>query len=402
MFFFHVLLSCSDPLQEPPSIDSPISQELQLLEQIEREPSTAYIHCKKFQTQPNRSYCQNIVQRPHLWERVKTTPFKERKGGGPNDIQIHLPNTSSKILQGMHPSDRSCPKDITKLQCRLQGAQEFTETKYIAGECNVLHSRSKDECYFLSAENMLRNHHNIPFAFDLCNESGSLWSSCIQHLITELVQHAPQANSPQIEWKRTLEIHEQIQEYWKQRHIGYSRVILDHFWEEVCSYSYSKIASPTGDMLDFLPEESKTHIRSHITYQIIKKHVQYKMTLDQWTDFILQHIHKRSQDTTPILLPSTLKPSQSKIPKRKLPPHFRKWNGIEKNWSHDSPSVEHFPAAYFLKDSRRATSSNERIDIQISILESLSRLNYQDDIFREGLHNSSQVVQFTAYRLMKK
>ena len=63
---------------------------------------------------------------------------------------------------------------------------------------------------------------------------------------------------------------------------------------------------------------------------------------------------------------------------------------------------QHFPAIYYMKDSRRVTSEKPEVDIQIAILEALYRLNYEDAVFQEGLQSNSRYIQFTAYRLMKK
>ena len=273
----------------------------------------------------------------------------------------------------------------------------------IAAECNALPIKSKSECYFLAAEAKIKNpSRSLSDAFDLCNETESLWSSCIQHITTQLAKNVPPINSAPHLWNSILQYHQELSLYWNKKHSSYTPIILDYFWEEVMMFVFSHSSIPNGDILDFLPPESHPHIRTHLTNQLIKNNKNQSLTLEQWTQYILAHLHKRSSDKTPIYLPKENVTTVAQTQRKHINPAFRKWDGIDKNWSHDYEVDDVYPAVYFFKDSRRAMSINEEEDIQISILETTARIFDNRSLLEEGLQSSSELINFTAYRLLKK
>ena len=399
MIYF-ILIACNTAIEE--EIEDAMLAELKLLHQIEQEPSQAHLYCDKLHTKKHLDYCNNITKRPHLWQKIETFPFVKRKGGGPNAIHMQMKNLSSNKLRNEPPSKLTCPKDTTHFQCRINNATSHKKSTAIARECNTLKRKERNECYFLAAESHFKTSNDTNIAFDLCNESGALSSSCIQHIVYSIAKVSPVASAKKKEWSDILSIHQNIQEYWNQKYPSYTDVIIDYFWERVCSVALSKVKYPVGDMLDHLPQSSFPHIHSHIAYQTISLYRQHQFSLQQWTEIVDYRVNSRSYNLpqSQFKLPQNSLPSDVKS--KKLPPHFRQWDGITKNWSHDSNNDEQFPAVYYMKDSRRVTSEKQAIDIQISILEALYRLNYNDAVFQEGLQADSRHVQFTAYRLMKR
>lgn len=401
MMYF-ILIACNTVSEEKGEVANAMQAELKLLHQIEQEPSQAHLYCGKLQTPKHVDYCNNITKRPHLWENIKTFPLVERKGGGPNAVHIKMKDISSGELRNTPPSKENCTTDTTHFQCRINNAKSLVESTAIASECNTLKPKEKRECYFLASEYHLRASSDTTLAFDLCNESDILWSSCIQHIVNHIAKATPLANAKPEKWTNILSIHQNIQEYWIQKYPSFTDIIVDYFWERVCSISLSKVKYPVGDMLDHLPQSAFPHIRSHIAYQTISSYRRNQFSLQQWTDIVLDRINRRSYDEQKRQFKLPQRTLSSNSSPKKHPPHFRQWDGIMKNWSHDSTNDQHFPAVYYMKDSRRVTSENLEVDIQIAILEALYRLNYDDAVFQEGLQSNSRYIQFTAYRLMKK
>ena len=401
MFWLFFLLGCTKPIESTEDVLD--DSELQLLYTLEKHPSTAKNICSQLKESSNQSYCKNISQRPHLWEKIKNIPFTQRKGGGPNAIHVTLKNISSPKLRLIEASTIPCASNLTKRQCHLYRAQKQSKLIDIAAECNALTAKAKSECYFLAAEAKIKNPSvSLSDAFDLCHETGSLWSSCIQHITTQLARNTPPASSNFERWTSILQYHDELRLYWDKKHAVYTPIVLDYFWEEVMILAFSYKTIPYGDIFDFLPPESHPHIRTHLTNQLIKNNKNQSLTLEQWTQYILAHLHKRSSDKTPIYLPKENVTTVAQTQRKHINPAFRKWDGIDKNWSHDYEVDDVYPAVYFFKDSRRAMSINEEEDIQISILETTARIFDNRSLLEEGLQSSSELIQFTAYRLLKK
>ena len=402
MFFTIFLLACfqENKKEEPPLSDA-LQKELELLVEMEKTPSRANSLCKKFTLQKNLQYCKNISRRPHLWETPQTVKFKERKSGGPNGIHLSLPTLPPTDLIKTPPSQKKCIKSVTSKQCRIAFAKEHLEKTNIASECNALqYKKHKNECYFLLAEIVVKNTKNIDLAYDLCLESNNLMSSCIQHLSEILINPQLSALSPKETWETVLQTKQNIFDYWNPKHPAYTHVVLDLYWSDVMTNVYANIPEPTGDLLDVLPQESHRHIRSSLTYHIIKRYSKNQLNFEQWTNLVLSHLQKRSTDKIKISLPKYEKTNISL--KQAYRSSFQKWNGISKDWRIDGGADFMYPATFFLKDARRATSDDEKLDVQILILESLYRMNYQQDIFIEALASPYEIIQFTAYRLMEK
>ena len=133
MFLTFLFFSCRSEIKEDvlthkkeDGVSDTLQKELKLLYQMEQIPSQAKSFCSKFTLQKNKNYCENISKRPHLWENVPSTEFKERKGGGPNAIHLSLIHidVSSMGLSQIPQSQSKCDMNITSKQCRIEKAKK--------------------------------------------------------------------------------------------------------------------------------------------------------------------------------------------------------------------------------------------------------------------------------------
>ncbi len=372
-----------------------VERDLFLLSVVEQRPAKASKICPKIKSISALKHCKNYIQRPHLWHRISTTPFKPRLGGGPGDIHA-VPRYKNEVLGQALPSVKECRSEQTELQCRIENAAQAAGAVDASRECLVLSGRQRQECYFRAAESLLtdRGEAVVGDAIDLCMEAAQFSSSCLQHLTDILSVETPSADADEELWKGVLQNYEALLAAWEARFPAYQSFAEDQFWDRVAHKAYGQSALISGKPLELLPSTAAPHIRAALAFRLMSVVGPAEHTLEEWSHLVTerltmregaavmvkQHDYKRGQ-------PTTLKGLRDP-----------KWMGIERHWSSDHGPELHLPAVHFRKDARRATDDDPKVDVQLVVLESAARLSEGHEVIREGLRSPVEVIHFTAHR----
>lgn len=341
------LLSMTDPVQR-----------LHIVNQLQSEfPGQVTDLCTVLEGTA-QSYCLEKEKRPHLWmplkeQNVSVTETVQLSSGDCTDVACRIERAMSDALRG----------NIESVQRICQGSSN-SETH---------------ECLFMLAESIVSNRGVAKYdtAASICGLAKSFHENCQNHLIQQLAQLAPDADSTS-DWSDIMTAHNALETTWGWRDSGLKSRLQSRLWSEALGFAFAGSNSIVGNVLDVVSTEYHAHVRSAAAWRLFQVEESTQKDLDEWVEYLQLRLQMRS--TKPSSLDQQRKfRSASKI-------------GVV--------SEEHWPLEVYLSTAHRWTDPDPMVDGTIAILEAVARrppVNIH--LLEEGMRHSNEIVQSTAERL---
>ena len=338
------------------------SQErFQIVETLTREfPGQTQNLCE---TLPPReeAYCKEKNLRPHLWSKPKET-------------KLHSAEKQASISTAC--TDQLCVQDFAQVAARQQ---DLRSAKSIC--LSISEEKWQSECIFSTAETLVKTKKSKGYglAVELCNHATSFSDNCHQHLIQQLAQNAPDADT-QSSWKAIFSANHAIESAWSWKDKQKMARLQERLWAEALGISYSGVSEITGNPLDIVPEKYHPHVRAAAAYRLFQLEESGNHSLSEWVDILEKKLALKTQ-----------KPEKRNQQRKFLAaPNFG-----TKELSAESSIV-------YLATSRRFYSEDIQTDIAICLLEAeIRKPPVNQKLIEEGLTYPASLVQQTASRLLE-
>lgn len=334
--------------------------------------------------------CQQMSERPHLWQEVRpAAPVAARPGGGPSSNEVAPVQPIQSTLTNQSPASHACASAADVHGCIVQAAQAEARqlrTQAAAGLCvNITESRWRGECFFQAAEAALqgRGAHGYGDAVELCAAAAPFAQNCHSHVLMLLAEQAPPADSPDpTAWNAIIQNANAVHTAWSWRDDYMAEVAVDRLWSEAVGRAYAKANTINGNPLDALPQGAHRHIRAAVVRALLDRTPARSHDLNGWIQQANMALRRRDTAHPPR--------GQRQTPFRSAP----------ELWPTDLPGEEHFPATAYLGTARRTHTSDNDVDLAICILEAVGRTPpVHDVLMQEGMRHPDEQVRWTAKRL---
>lgn len=371
MSFLGLFLACASPTwserfaadpeqtrKELSAITDPLEQ-ITILEQINQDHvGKTELLCDILKDEQQKEYCIERNKRPHLW-----TTAKEKKA----------------TAQQRNTQETACHSQFCLQEEAFIAAKEERAERAVAICLENQSTKWQSECIFAVAERVIKAQgaRGYAIATELCSSSQDFSENCQQHLIQQLAQFAPDANT-EAAWTMIFSAHNAIESSWSWRDKKRMERYHDRLWSEALGVAYSGIQDITGNPFDTLPEKYWPHIRAAASYRLFQIVDQRTKTLGEWTEELEYLLTKRNRT------PEKLNQQRKFI----AAPNLGTTERLEQ------------PAITYLATSQRYWSTNTEEDIQICILEaSIRRPPINTALHQDALYSAYPLVKQTAARL---
>jgi hypothetical protein len=230
----------------------------------------------------------------------------------------------------------------------------------------------------VTAEESVRQRGTLAYgnAVELCLQAGEFSDNCQQHLIMQLAQVAPDADS-RSDWQSIFSAHNAIQSTWGWRDKDLEFKYQHRLWAESIGISFSGVNKINGNLLDVVPPMFHPHVYAAAARRLFQLEEINKHSLAEWSTLLMSKLEHRSN-----------KPESINLQRRFL--------SVPDLWEGTEQSIN------YLATSRRLTSSNPQVDVQICILEAAARRPpVTTELLNEGAASTEPLVQKTALRLIR-
>ena len=340
------------------AVEDPL-EKLSHIEQLSQiYPGQTEQLCDLIEESQAKEHCLSRSKRPHLWMKTKTPSNSPKQ-------------TQSEAIDCTNQERQQC---IQRLASQAAATNDISKALRI---CNNAKDKWRDECLFVTAEESVRQKGARSYgnATELCLQAGEFSDNCQQHLIMQLAQSAPDADS-RSDWESIFSAHNAIQSTWGWRDKETALRYQHRLWAESTGISFSGVNKITGNLLDIIPSDFHPHVYAAAARRLFQLEEANKHSLSEWSNLIQRKLEERSN-----------KP-ESVNQQRKFLSVPDLWEGTEQNIN-------------YLATSRRLTSKTPSIDIQICVLEAAARRPpVVMEILNDGAASSEELVQKTATRLL--
>lgn len=346
---------------------NPLKKLLQITVLTEHFPGQTTELCVLLEQSVDRTRCEQLNQRPHLW--AESTP----------STQLESP----AALDSKTPTE--CPKDELYRGCitnqAISEAQRGTAV-LAQGTCtNIDDKMWRSECLFSAAEAAVlqRGAHGYGAATELCIVAGRFAENCLQHLIMLMAKSAPNANTvDDSDWEAIRQAEKAIQTTWSWRSPERILPYTDRLWSESISLAYAAARPISGIPMDLLPEKS-AHIHSAVVRKLMELEKPNSHSLEEWVHLVESVLAQRH------------------------PQKGRRDTDLNVSDFSDLWEESENPSVVLMGTSRREVSSNSQTDISICVLETAARIPpVSKSLLQEGLGSNHSEVSRTAERLIRK
>jgi len=339
--------------------------------------------------------CARWRDRPHLTVRpvyLERNPRRKRAGTGPDSGLLPMPevpaiSASSEVAlpDDCAPGDK-CVRSASKVEL-LKTTPEAAVGICAAGYLPT--GKDYSECVFELAEAAatMNGIGGMSQSLGLCVASG--WAkACFHHVLALSLPAAAAADAPGPAQLSAIRM--AIEEV--RRTVGAEQADLyeDYLWSLWTFAAFRSGAQISGDLLDVLPQQAAPHVVQAAAYHFLRKQPDaLAQGLDALTDALLQALDKRYPRASPGagISINLFKPGQQ-------------------FWQRDHGAAEaDIPAIYCMGASRRARTSDPRLDAKLAILEAAAVLGgpSNQELFSSLVGSEQEeLVRWTAARILSQ
>ena len=337
------------------------------------------------------SECDKRASRHHLWVAPEQTQGTVEAGGiGPASSElIHADDTVSRYAD-VTPSPGSCaPGDSTCLNPAALEAARSGDADEIAGLCaGLTHQRSREECFFASAELMVGQDWDRRYAgaSELCLNAGSYSARCLAHLVNartiDVSRHGPE----NVDWDDYRASAQVIADTWEDRDPDLFLATTGRFWAGAIKAAVDGAESLDGSLINELPEHT-VHIRAAVAWRLVVGAQGKGRDLQGWTNAVLGML--------------TAAPTETGATYESPPSDTLSTTHLVDLWPASVPVGDGMVVVNYGGTSRRLVASEPVIDSMICVLEAAARVNGSGGValLKEGIRHQDARIRWTVDRL---
>jgi hypothetical protein len=351
-------------------------------------PDTVHTLCDKLQAGPTRRWCTHIKNRPHLKgaERRFADPGWQLSKHVEDKPEL-LPSLGAVVPDPEHcddqPDRHSCIRDVALANAKLGDAQAAS------ANCEALELRGTPperwrwDCNFMAAEQVIRHHSYGKYdqAVALCGKAGSYLVACLRHLQGLMARDAPAADEAHPEgWAKLGAAADTVGQHWSGTTFG--AALVDGFWAVSISMSMHSAESPSGDLLEHVPEAAVPHVRAAAAYRVLLDPKAAEQDLDGLVRMSAAVMDKRHKAT----------PRGSRHEDHRIAPV---------KWSRREGARAGMAMVQYRGMGVRVVADVPQVDLALCVLEAAARLEpVRTDLLNQGLAHKDARVRWTAEQLL--